>query len=77
MTQGKIIAASQVIILLYDALELRDDCGDCNGADFGWVEIDGEAEYDPCECTINAVSILHHCKQSYTDAQILIEGLKT
>ncbi len=77
MTDEKVIATSQVVILLYDALEMREDCKDCGGSGTQWHEHQGEVEPEPCECIINAACVLEHCKQSYTNAQILLEGLAT
>lgn len=54
---------SEAIIGLFEALELRENCGNCRGQGWNQVDIDGDA--DLCECSVLANEALKHYRGRY------------
>lgn len=46
----------------------RDTCSDCSGRGWNYVDVDGEAEHDPCHCVEIMTGILDEHNDAITQA---------
>jgi len=72
--QGKLFldkdrpSKDKVIADLWFALTERDTCSDCSGRGWNYVDVDGEAEHDPCHCVEIMTGILDEHNDAITQA---------
>jgi len=58
----------EVITALSETLQMRNECPECGGSGTNWVDIDGEAEAEPCSCTSIAFEVLKQYNEEILEA---------
>lgn len=68
----------EMVVGLQAALAGRNDCPDCGGRGLSYVDVDGEAEAEPCHCHDDAWEILDRYEKQFemvVDEYLWLNGL--